>query len=524
MQSALSLLAAQAKYGVAAGHQGLGVVPRAQRPRGRAHRPQRHRASPTPASRPTRAATALPDPGSVVAGAAGLRPHRLRAADRQRRTTGQGPGDLKPAQGFDTECSPPTCWQPRKGMSNALRGLRRAHRERPPGRRLRPADRLLRAAAADAGGAPGPGHQRPRRRLRRPEPVRANWAAARTTPGAPPPPSQDITDTYAVAAVQRRRLHAHHRRNSYLYHGTCTPMEKLERTNSWKPDPRRLHRGRLLPDAGRTAPSTAWSTDRATVGGKPVAYTSLRSSYLHEADSIIGFQMLNDPTYVHDAATFQQRRAAHQLHVQLVLRRLPAHRVLQRGNNPVRAAGRRRRRCRSRRRQRTSGRAATRPPTPPTYTPPAAAPAVGRPGLLRLLEQQAGQGLHRRRLRRRLGAPGRPAGRPGEEAGRSRAASPASALAKAMEDAALTDLRGEDVLPDLLAVHQQPAGHRPAPGRGRRRSCQPGRPAGAKRRETSAGSHTYADADAIRIMDAWWPLLVKARVPAGAGRRACTPR
>src|SRR5438034_94641 len=45
---------------------------------------------------------------------------------------------------------------------------------------------------------------------------------------------------------------------------------------------------------------------RATVGGKPVAYTTLRSSYQHEADSIIGFQMLNDPGFVHDAKTFQQ--------------------------------------------------------------------------------------------------------------------------------------------------------------------------------------------------------------------------
>lgn len=41
--------------------------------------------------------------------------------------------------------------------------------------------------------------------------------------------------------------------------------------------------------------------------------------------------------------------------------------------------------------------------------------------------------------------------------------------------------------------------------------------AGAKRTETSAGSHTYADADAIRILDAWWPLLVKAEFEPGLG-------
>ena len=46
---------------------------------------------------------------------------------------------------------------------------------------------------------------------------------------------------------------------------------------------------------------------RATVDGKPVAYTALRSTYRHEADSILGFQMLNDPTYVEAARVFAAR-------------------------------------------------------------------------------------------------------------------------------------------------------------------------------------------------------------------------
>jgi Penicillin amidase len=40
---------------------------------------------------------------------------------------------------------------------------------------------------------------------------------------------------------------------------------------------------------------------------------------------------------------------------------------------------------------------------------------------------------------------------------------------------------------------------------------------GGRRTETSAGSKTYADADAIRIMDAWWPLLVQAEFQPGLG-------
>jgi acyl-homoserine lactone acylase PvdQ len=104
------------------------------------------------------------------------------------------------------------------------------------------------------------------------------WSA--TTSG------QDIIDTYAVELCRDD----HH----YLLRGVCTPMEKAERKNAWKPT---------------TADSTpagsytmrVWRTAygpveyRATVGGRKVAYTTLRSSFLREADSVIGFQMLNDP-------------------------------------------------------------------------------------------------------------------------------------------------------------------------------------------------------------------------------------
>ena len=46
--------------------------------------------------------------------------------------------------------------------------------------------------------------------------------------------------------------------------------------------------------------------------------------------------------------------------------------------------------------------------------------------------------------------------------------------------------------------------------------------AGAKRVQTSSGSHTYANADAIKVMDAWWPLLVQAEFNPGMGIR-CSP-
>ncbi|MET9870205.1 penicillin acylase family protein, partial [Streptomyces sp. NPDC006386] len=115
------------------------------------------------------------------------------------------------------------------------------------------------------------------------------WSA--TTSG------QDIIDTYAVELCQDD----YH----YLYRGTCTPMEKVEQKNAWKP---------TVADGTAAGSYTmrVWRTKygpveyRATVGGKKVAYTTLRSSFLHEADSIIGFQMLNDPDYVKGPEDFQK--------------------------------------------------------------------------------------------------------------------------------------------------------------------------------------------------------------------------
>src|SRR5262249_40002590 len=40
---------------------------------------------------------------------------------------------------------------------------------------------------------------------------------------------------------------------------------------------------------------------------------------------------------------------------------------------------------------------------------------------------------------------------------------------------------------------------------------------GAKRIETTPGSHVYRDADAIRTFDAWWPLLVSGEFKSGLG-------
>ncbi|WP_317442464.1 penicillin acylase family protein [Streptomyces collinus] len=324
-----------------------------------------------------------------------------------------------------------------------------------------------------------------------------SWSA--TTSG------QDIIDTYAVELCQDD----YH----YLFHGTCTAMDKVEQKNAWKP---------TVADGTAAGSYTmrVWRTKygpveyRATVGGKKVAYTSLRSSYLHEADSIIGFQMLNDPDYVKGPQDFQSAAQ----HINYTFNWFYADSqhtaYYNSGDNPVRAAG-----------VDAEFPVLAQPayewqswdPATNTaaYTPASAHPnSVDQDYYVSWNNKQAkdyttaswGDGsVHRGNLLddrvRRLVAAG----------GVTRAK-----LTQAMADAALADLRAEDVLPKLLKV----IGSAPVTDTTAAAAVsklQAWVTAGARRTETAAGSKKYADADAIRILDAWWPLLVKAEFEPGLG-------
>ncbi|MFE7957240.1 penicillin acylase family protein [Streptomyces sp. NPDC057413] len=323
------------------------------------------------------------------------------------------------------------------------------------------------------------------------------WSA--TTSG------QDIIDTYAVELCQDD----HH----YLYRGTCTPMEQIERKNAWKP---------TVADGTAAGSYTmrVWRTAygpvayRATVGGKKVAYTTLRSSFLHEADSIIGFQMLNDPGYVKGPQDFQSAVQ----HINYTFNWFYADAshtaYYNSGDNPVRAGG-----------VDAEFPVWAQPayewrgwdPAANTadYTPPSAHPnSVDQDYYISWNNKQAeeyaaapwGEGsVHRGNLLedrvRKLVAAG----------GVTRAS-----LTRAMAEAGLTDLRAEDVVPDLLKV----IGSAPVSDPAAAAAVEKLRnwlASGARRTETSAGSKTYADADAIRILDAWWPLLVEAEFEPGLG-------
>ncbi|MFJ9587690.1 penicillin acylase family protein [Streptomyces acidicola] len=324
-----------------------------------------------------------------------------------------------------------------------------------------------------------------------------SWSA--TTSG------QDIIDTYAVELCQDD----HH----YLYRGTCTAMDKVEKTNAWKPTTADdTPAGSYRMQVWRTKYGPV--THRATVGGKKVAYTTLRSSYMHEADSIIGFQMLNDPDYVKGPEDFQKATQ----HINYTFNWFYADSrhtaYYNSGDNPVRASGvdaefpvwaRTAYEWRG-------WDAAT---NTADYTPPSAHPnSVDQDYYISWNNKQAkdyttapwGNGsVHRGNLLddrvSKLVAAG----------GVTRAQ-----LVKAMADAGLADLRAEDVLPKLLRVVNSSTvtDSTVAAAVGK---LQTWVSAGAKRTETSAGSKTYANAEAIRILDAWWPLLVKAEFEPGLG-------
>jgi hypothetical protein len=85
-----------------------------------------------------------------------------------------------------------------------------------------------------------------------------------------------------------------------------------------------------------------------------------------------------------------------------------------------------------------------------------------------------------------------------------------------MADASLTDLRAEDVLPELLKVIKTQTVTDSALATAVTQLSD-WVTAGGKRKETSSGSHAYANATAIQVLDAWWPLLVQAEFQPGLG-------
>ncbi|RKR86972.1 F5/8 type C domain-containing protein [Micromonospora pisi] len=328
--------------------------------------------------------------------------------------------------------------------------------------------------------------------------------------------NQDITDTYAVPLCAPDGSAPTLASNHYRFRGQCRPMEELSHVNSWTPsvaDGTPAGSYRLV--AWRTALGlVAW---RGTVGGQPYAFTSLRSTYRHEADSAIGFQMFNDPALMGSTAGFKDAAATIGYAFNWFYVNSDSSAYFNSGLNPVRAAG-------------------ANPNLPQrgepayewvgfdpaantaTYLPAAAHPnSVDQDYYVSWNNKQAKDfgaadgnfsfgAVHRGDL---LDKPVRAALAAGQKFDRA-------SLTGLVQRAGLTDLRGVEVLDELIRVlESQPVTDANLAGVVTR--LKNWRQAGALRVETASGSKVYQHADAIRVFDAWWPLLVNGQFKAPLG-------
>jgi acyl-homoserine lactone acylase PvdQ len=116
---------------------------------------------------------------------------------------------------------------------------------------------------------------------------------------------QDLIDTFAVPLCDPNGGKASIDSSGYRFRGQCLPFEVLTRTNSWFPSP-----------ADQTPPGSETLTTlrskmgiviaRARLHGRPVAYTKLRDTYFHEADSALGFMSFNNPAAMNGPRDFQR--------------------------------------------------------------------------------------------------------------------------------------------------------------------------------------------------------------------------
>lgn len=113
---------------------------------------------------------------------------------------------------------------------------------------------------------------------------------------------QDIIDTFALPLCDD---------DHYRFRGTCEPFEKIERSNSWSP---------TVADSTPAGSETMVAlrtklglvAGRGTVKGKPVVYVYNRTTYKHEIDNAIaGFMAFNTPEMIRGPEDFQ--RAAYHI-------------------------------------------------------------------------------------------------------------------------------------------------------------------------------------------------------------------
>ena len=327
---------------------------------------------------------------------------------------------------------------------------------------------------------------------------------------------QGTADTFAVKLCNTDGSPATTSSLAYIDNGVCTPMQKLEAADSWSP---------TIAD-GTAAGSydlVMYRTDYGLVDytgeidGAPVAYTVQRATYMHEAVSAIGFMMFNDPSVMSTPAGFESAAAQVGYDFNWFYVNSTDTAYYNSGQNPVRATG-------------------TDPNLPiwgtpanqwvgwdsstdsSEDTPPSAHPNA--------TDQDYFVSWNNKQAQDYSAADGNFSYGPVQRVDllnqgissylATGAKFTRSALVQVMEQAAVTDLRGKEVLPLLLQVINSQPVTDPAQ-KDLIAELTTWLAGGATIVPTSSGATSFRNSQAIQLMDAWWPLLVQAEFEPGMG-------
>ena len=327
---------------------------------------------------------------------------------------------------------------------------------------------------------------------------------------------QGTEDTFAVQLCNTNGTAPTTSSTAYLDNGVCTPMTEIEQADSWSP---------TLADetAAGSYDLVMYRTNfglveyTATINGQPVAYTEQRSTYMHEADSAIGFMMFNNPSIMGTPAGFESAASNVDFDFNWFYVNSANTAYFNSGMNPERAAG-------------------TDPNLPlwgttadewtdwsPTAYTETDTPASAHPNSenqdyyvswnnKQALDYSAADGNYSWGPVQRVDLLNTGI----ENYLATGAKFTEASLIQVMETAATTDLRGSEVLPLLLDVIDSS----PVTSSSEETlvsELTSWMDSGSRILPTAAGSETFQDAAAIQLMDAWWPLLLQAEFEPGMG-------
>ena len=327
---------------------------------------------------------------------------------------------------------------------------------------------------------------------------------------------QSTTDTFAVQLCNTDGSTPTTSSTAYLDNGVCTPMQAITASDAWIP---------TLADetAAGSYNLTMYRTnfgiveDTATIGGKPVAYTAQRSTYMHEADSAIGFMEFNDPSIMSSTTGFEQAASNVDFDFNWFYVNSAHTAYFNSGLDPERAAG-------------------TDPNLPvwgttadewPSWNAAAGTsadlPAAGHPNSV---DQDYYVSWNNKQANDYSAADGNYSYGPVQRVDllntgiqnylATGAKFTESSLVSVMENAATTDLRAKEVLPLLLQViNSQPVTNSAQAALVAELTTWVN--AGSQILPTAAGATTFQNAAAIELLDAWWPLLLEAEFQPGMG-------